>query len=80
MFVRFQEWLITTFTEQDRKTIVGNLQYKTTSNRIRRLYEKYGADKSRSERATFDDAMRQGHGSVWLDLPHGDYLKLKKDQ
>lgn len=79
-FVRFQEWMITTFTEEDRKTIIGNLQYRTSSDRIRGLYEKYGADKTRLERGSFEEAMRHGCGSVWLDLPHGDYLKLKKEK
>src|ERR1700761_7001064 len=66
------------FLEPDLKTsLPRNLTFKGPE-KVREMYDRFGAEKKLEDRSALEYGINQGRGSIWLNLTPEQYSKLKR--
>lgn len=80
VLMNFMEWRNgwrVSFTEADCQTSLPRKITFTTPDKIRTMYERFGASQLLEDKLALDHGISIGRGGVWLALNEEQYQKLK---
>jgi hypothetical protein len=66
------------FLEPDLKTPIHRKLTFSSSDRVREMHERFGADRKLEDKAALEYAINTGRGSIWLNLTDEQYQKLRQ--